>query len=238
MLTAKEMQTLLEIDRSTVYRMAEDGRLPAIKIGRQWRFPADKIDSWLSTQEASILPQPLTAYPQTEPIAEQFPLECVQLMQDTFADALGVMLIITDMAGKPLTKFSNACGLFDAVGDNDVLWDKCMTHWQEMADSLSLEPQYIESYLGLLCSRAFIRVGTELKGMVFVGGIAPANWPLPDAQVKAIADDLAVEPHLLFDHLQDVYVLTAEQKAHTLVLVQKIANVVSHILHERKRMLS
>ena len=187
MLTAKEMQTILEIDRSTVYRMAEDGRLPAIKVGRQWRFPANKIDSWLSTQEASIFSTPLTPSSQIEYTAEQFPFECVQMMQDTFAEAMGVMLIITDMTGKPLTQFSNACGLFAAIGDNDVLWEKCMTHWQEMADSLSLEPQYIESYLGLLCSRAFIRVGTELKGMVFVGGIAPDSWPLPGAQISDIA---------------------------------------------------
>ena len=43
MLTAKEIQAILEIDRSTVYRMAEDGRLPAVKVGRQWRFPSEQI---------------------------------------------------------------------------------------------------------------------------------------------------------------------------------------------------
>ncbi|MCA9925804.1 MAG: helix-turn-helix domain-containing protein, partial [Anaerolineales bacterium] len=40
MLTAKDIQALLQVDRSTVYRMAEAGRIPAIKVGRQWRFPA------------------------------------------------------------------------------------------------------------------------------------------------------------------------------------------------------
>jgi len=43
LLTADEVQQLLDIDRSTIYRMAGDGRLPAVKIGRQWRFPADRI---------------------------------------------------------------------------------------------------------------------------------------------------------------------------------------------------
>lgn len=237
MLTAKDIQSLLEVDRSTVYRMAEDGRLPAIKVGRQWRFPAEKIEGWLSTHNLSFPSGATLSQADTSPKIDPFPQECVQLMQDTFADALGVMLIITDMAGKPLTKFSNACGLFDAIGDNDVLWEKCMAHWQDMADSLSLEPQYIESYLGLLCSRAFIRVGTELKGMVFVGGIAPDNWAPPKENIDAIAADLAVKPQILFENIQEVYFLTSEQKAHVLRLVQKIANVVSHILHERKRLL-
>ncbi len=239
MLTAKEIQDILEVDRSTVYRMAEDGRLPAIKVGRQWRFPAEKIESWLGSQAASFMPSGLLhAEAQIGNVAEEFPLECVQMVQDTFAEALGIMLIITDMAGKPITEFSNACGLFQAVGDNDVLWDKCMTHWQQMAHSLSLEPQYIESYLGLLCSRAFIRSGNELKGMVFVGGIAPENWPPPAAALEAIADDLAVNPDIIFNQVGEVYVLPAEQKAHVLRLVQKIANVVSHILHERKRLIA
>ena len=43
LISAKDVQELLQVDRSTVYRMAEDGRLPAIKVGRQWRFEAEAI---------------------------------------------------------------------------------------------------------------------------------------------------------------------------------------------------
>ena len=50
MLTAREIQDLFQVDRSTVYRMAEDGRLPAIKIGKQWRFPAEQINNWFQAQ--------------------------------------------------------------------------------------------------------------------------------------------------------------------------------------------
>ena len=34
LLTATELQELFDLDRSTIYRMAGDGRLPAVKIGR------------------------------------------------------------------------------------------------------------------------------------------------------------------------------------------------------------
>ena len=44
MLTAREVQDLLQVDRSTIYRMAEDGRLPAVKVGKQWRFPPEEIN--------------------------------------------------------------------------------------------------------------------------------------------------------------------------------------------------
>lgn len=47
MLTAQQVQDLLDVDASTVYRMAGDGRLPAVRIGRQWRFPAEAIERLL-----------------------------------------------------------------------------------------------------------------------------------------------------------------------------------------------
>src|SRR3970040_519799 len=46
-LTAKDIQELIRVDKSTIYRMAEDGRLPAVKVGRQWRFPEDAVLGWL-----------------------------------------------------------------------------------------------------------------------------------------------------------------------------------------------
>ncbi len=55
LLTPKEMQTLLQVDRSTIYRMAEAKRLPAIKVGKQWRFPADAVEKWLQQQSPALV---------------------------------------------------------------------------------------------------------------------------------------------------------------------------------------
>ena len=44
LLTTKELQAILHVDRTTIYRMAESGRLPAVKVGGQWRFPRQQID--------------------------------------------------------------------------------------------------------------------------------------------------------------------------------------------------
>ncbi|MFU8840814.1 MAG: helix-turn-helix domain-containing protein [Nitriliruptoraceae bacterium] len=46
-LTTQQVQDLLDVDASTIYRMAGDGRLPAVRIGRQWRFPAAEIEAML-----------------------------------------------------------------------------------------------------------------------------------------------------------------------------------------------
>ena len=103
MLTAKELEEILQVDRSTVYRMAEAGRLPAMKVGKQWRFPADELDSWFATRMTAPLPPARPATParpgidsQSRPLASLLPLACVQLIQNAFAELLGVMAVITD----------------------------------------------------------------------------------------------------------------------------------------------
>ncbi len=243
MLNSKEMQDLLQVDRSTIYRMAEAGRLPAIKVGKQWRFPKNQVHDWLQTQGSStpvIIEQPL---PQAQPkttsngsskLVDLLPIDCVQPIQDTFADALGIMVIITDLDGNPVTEVSNPCGLFTAISDHPNALQKCLENWRSMAHTIDLEPKFIPSHLGLLCSRAMIRVGHELKGMVFVGGIAPENWPPTEEQLNAIAAEFGVSPELMVSHIEEVFYMSNNEQAHVLPFVQRIANIVAHILNERK----
>ena len=42
-LTIDEVAKRLKIARSTVYRMAKEGKIPATKIGRVWRFSSMRI---------------------------------------------------------------------------------------------------------------------------------------------------------------------------------------------------
>ena len=59
LLSARQVQDILHIDRSTVYRMAEDGRLPAIRVGKQWRFPAEEIYALVAAQPPVINTSPM-----------------------------------------------------------------------------------------------------------------------------------------------------------------------------------
>ena len=63
LLTTKDLQELINVDKSTIYLMAEDGRLPAINVGRQWRFPADQIGEPSNPE----LRQPMPGFGRDEP---------------------------------------------------------------------------------------------------------------------------------------------------------------------------
>lgn len=84
LLTSKAVQLILNVDRSTVYRMAQDGRLPAIKVGRQWRFPRAELERALSNNHAATpterdLP-PATTHPQLEHAIKQAVTEIASTM--------------------------------------------------------------------------------------------------------------------------------------------------------------
>jgi excisionase family DNA binding protein len=47
-LTLKELSDYLRISMSTIYKFVREGKIPAQKIGRQWRFNKPAIDRWLA----------------------------------------------------------------------------------------------------------------------------------------------------------------------------------------------
>lgn len=49
-LTTEEVLEYLQINLRTVYRLIDAGQLPAVRVGRQWRFRRADIDAWLDTQ--------------------------------------------------------------------------------------------------------------------------------------------------------------------------------------------
>ncbi len=50
LLTTRELQDHLQLDRVTIYRMVKEGELPALRVGGQWRFSAAAIDRWLRSR--------------------------------------------------------------------------------------------------------------------------------------------------------------------------------------------
>lgn len=47
LLTVKQVAEYLQLKESTIYSWAQDGKIPAIKIGRTWRFRRADLDTWL-----------------------------------------------------------------------------------------------------------------------------------------------------------------------------------------------
>ena len=47
LITLEEVAAYLRLSKDTVYRMAQAGKIPASKVGNQWRFRREEVDAWL-----------------------------------------------------------------------------------------------------------------------------------------------------------------------------------------------
>src|SRR3982751_476866 len=69
-LTTEEVLEYLQVNLRTVYRLIKAGKIPAVRVGRQWRFRKRDIDAWLDSQRLrgsarAAAPAPAAARPAT-----------------------------------------------------------------------------------------------------------------------------------------------------------------------------
>ncbi|MFO7778943.1 MAG: helix-turn-helix domain-containing protein [Nitriliruptoraceae bacterium] len=208
-LSTQQVQDLLDVDASTIYRMAADGRLPAVRIGRQWRFPAEQIEAMLQPANAGAtaspravaspephpgtqtVPSPPTgpsagAVPTTaghrSPTAVSIPIppsdsplppEIATATLETVAPALGVSMVVTDLAGRPLTPIVHPAPAIVTYSQDPEFSTACSKEWRGFAHQPHLVPRLQPGRFGFLCAHSFVRQGASLVAMVLAGGMAP-----------------------------------------------------------------
>ena len=62
-LTTEEVLEYLQVNLRTVYRLIKAGKIPAVRVGRQWRFRKRDIDAWLDSQRPRGGARPVPAAP-------------------------------------------------------------------------------------------------------------------------------------------------------------------------------
>jgi excisionase family DNA binding protein len=50
-LTVEEVARRFSVNASTIYRLVKRGKLPALKVGNQWRFREARLDEWAADRE-------------------------------------------------------------------------------------------------------------------------------------------------------------------------------------------
>lgn len=60
-LTVEEVAEYLRLPLSTVYKLAQDKKLPGFKVGKHWRFRKEAFQEWIRQKETgSITPNSIS----------------------------------------------------------------------------------------------------------------------------------------------------------------------------------
>ena len=162
---------LLHLDRTTIYRMLNDGHLPAVRVGGQWRFSREAIEGWLQSQTP---PAPVTenlakvpSLPPPTLNSEILPLHCVQPIQEVFAQIADVGAVTTDLRGEPLTPFSNGCAFCQLILATEQGRARCQADWHRLAEQTEPRPRLEKCHAGLTYARGRITVQDQFIAMIF-----------------------------------------------------------------------
>ena len=50
-LTLEQIAEHLQMSTSSIYKLAQAGKIPAYKVGRQWRFKKEEIYKWIKDKK-------------------------------------------------------------------------------------------------------------------------------------------------------------------------------------------
>lgn len=62
-MTIDELAGYLKIAKSTLYKLAQEGKVPGQKVGKHWRFRRSTINEWLSSTARGDTPSRLSDQP-------------------------------------------------------------------------------------------------------------------------------------------------------------------------------
>ena len=48
-MTIDDLAGYLQVSKSSLYKLAQEGRVPGQKVGKHWRFKKDAVDRWLES---------------------------------------------------------------------------------------------------------------------------------------------------------------------------------------------
>jgi len=231
--TTKQVQGLLKVDRTTIYRMLNDGRLTGIKVGNQWRFSSVEVSNLI----AGVKTQ---AEKGSRISAEVLPLHCIQPVQGVFAEIAEIGAVTTNKDGEPLTKISNSCDFCNLMLASESGFQACVNSWQQLARQSEYSPQFIECHAGLKYARARIELGGELAAMLVAGQFyeQPPDREKEASRIKYLAQTHNIDLEALATAVTNIHLLDERKQVQIGDWLQRVAHTFEEIGTERAELMN
>jgi len=231
LLTTKQLLELLKVDRITVYRMLNDGRLKGVKIGNQWRFPQSEIDRILGEERASVEPEI-----SDEESLTDFPASCVQNIQEIFAGIIGVGAITVTLRGDPLTQPTHCGNFCKLIQSSPSGLQACQASWRKIALHTTGEPPFQICHAGLCYKRSIINLENDQPAAWLVAGqfyISPPDREKENERLQQLAEKHNLPLSQLKEAAWKIPVLTRAQQEQVNEWTPKVAGTIHSVLCER-----
>jgi len=232
-LSTRQVIEILKVDRITIYRMLQDGRLKGIKIGQQWRFSRGEVDRLLGAEPAA---------PKNPPPDSRagFPTHCVQTVQDLFSDISQISALMVDPDGNPLTEITHPCSFCRLVLQSPEGQKACLASWGSFVQRSNAGINQHTCHAGLEYVSTPVIDGENTIG-VFLSGQFHKDSPEGSAdaeQLHRLSSAYEIQLKDLQKAARQIPFMTQDQRARIEDWSASAARAVQSILHERTGYLS
>ncbi|HZU85948.1 MAG TPA: PocR ligand-binding domain-containing protein [Anaerolineaceae bacterium] len=222
--TTKQVIELLKVDRITVYRMLQDGRLKAVKIGQQWRFPRSEVERLLSGEPSAPAGG---AVPSNSPL----PVHCIQTVQNLFSDVSQLSAVLVSLEGEPITQTSQKCAFCSLVQGCPSGLDACQNSWRDFAAAALKGETRFTCHAGLDYTGALVEDNGQPVGLFLIGEF---HWHAPKKNdPSALAAAHGLNPAALQSAAEHIPAVSARQHSQVESWAPAAVNSIHSILHER-----
>jgi len=234
LLTTKQLLDLLKVDRITVYRMLNDGRLKGVKIGSQWRFPQSEIDRLMGLEVENAVP--ITS----EEDLSDFPSDCVEKVQGIFAGIIGIGAVTVTLRGEPLTEPTYSNPFCKLMLSSPTGRQACQASWRKIALHTTGEPPIQICHAGLCYQRSIINLNQQSVAWLVAGQfyITAPDHEKEHEHLEQLADKHDIPLSQLAEVVWKIPVLKRYQQDQVREWTPKVANTISSIICERSNLMN
>jgi excisionase family DNA binding protein len=238
LLTTRQLQELLQVDRITIYRMLHDGRLRGFKVGGQWRFSRQEIEAWLQERRVGRDVGKAPARPEGEAGPSRvLSRSCAQAIQGVCAEALGIGMIAIEPDGTLFTEISNSCDFCNLILSSEMGKRRCVVAWRSAGDGKARQ-----CHAGLYCVGSSVEIGNRAvavtAGCQFAILAADTEEPSWRPDLAGLAAGLDLSEKDLRTAVESVRLETDEHLDYIAQLVARVADTFAEIGQERLSLLS
>ncbi len=227
LLTTKQVQDLFKVDRITVYRMLQDGRLKGVKIGNQWRFPQREVERLLSGNPVEIVV--------SEENESVFPIHCVQTIQNLFTSVSQCSALIIDQNGERVTEISQPGPVCELLMANEAGKKMYQIFWRDIASQIKGRSEIFTSQTGLSYFGSVILNQNKKQGVFMAGEffLSESDKSVEIERLIKTARSCGIDEEKLMEAAKKVRRLSLEEQTHLSMQPQAAAMAVESILSER-----
>jgi excisionase family DNA binding protein len=231
-LTAKQVIDLLKIDRTTLYRMLKEDRIKGLKIGSQWRFSKQDVDTLLSGK-------PYEDEVKVQSPEEVLPMHCIQPIQDVFAEMAQIASLTTDIDGNPLTEFSNSCKFCTMVLSTEKGRQGCLKSWKRLELNKSNDTHFETCHAGLKYSGACINNDGKPIAKLIAGQyyVEKQDEQKREEEIKKLAENFGLDPSELCSAEKEIPILEDRMKNKIGKWMNRVAKTFEQISVEREHLI-